>query len=116
MTTPEQCTFTFKGASGRLYTVDGYVSDAAAAAVTFNPNGSAGSTSPQYWRCPEMVTLVDYSQVTGTGVAVGIYMTRDGAIVPGTSMRFANQLNSLAFRPALKVDFPAGALIGATQF
>ena len=116
MATPENGTMTFKGASGRLYTLDVYVSDVAAAAFVWNPNGSAVAGGSTYWRCPENVTLVDYSVATGNTVAVGAYFTRDGATIPGTSLRTANQLNTLAFRPALKIDFPSGCLIGAVQF
>lgn len=116
MVTPENGTLTFKGVSGRLYTIDAYISDVVAAPFTMNPNGAAVAGSSQYWRCPESVTLVDYSIATGNTVSVGAYFTRDGATIPGSSVRSANQLNTLAFRPALKIDFPAGCLIGAIQF
>ena len=114
--TPKNATFTFKGASGRLYQVDAYVSDVANAYLTWNPNGTAGTGTLQYWVAPENVQLVDYSMITGTADTTTLVMLENGAIKPGSAMRYANQLNSLPFRPALNVQFRAGALIGAQQF
>jgi hypothetical protein len=113
---PQNGTATFRGRSGRLYTVDTYVSDVAAAQCTFNPNGAAGTASLTYWRPPEPVQLVDFSVVTGLTDTKGAIALQDAAIIPGGTIRWANQLNTLPFRPALNVAFAAGGLIGLQQF
>lgn len=113
---PQNATATFRGASGKLYTIDQYLSDVANAYTTFNPNGAAGTGTLQYWVAPERVTLVDFSIVTGMTDTKGIVWLASGAVKPGSAVRYANQLNTLPFRPALNVQFNAGELIGAQQF
>jgi len=108
--------FFFQGKSGRVYGVNGYISDVVGATVKFSANGAAGTGSDAYWRAPEPVLLFDASIITGPTVAVGCTMTQDGAAVAGTPLLFGAQLNSLATRGKLAVAFPAGALIGAVQF
>jgi hypothetical protein len=108
--------FVFQGRSGRIYTINAAISDVVGAAVTFNANGAAAAGSNQYWRCPEPVVLTDAAFITGPTVAAGMIMTQDGAVVAGSALLLAGQLNTLATRVALKVAFPAGSLIGATQF
>lgn len=114
--TPKNGTMTFRGASGKLYIVDTYISDVANAYATFNPNGSAGTGTLQYWVAPENVQLVDFSMITGTADTTGVIMLENGAVKAGSSLRYANQLNTLPFRPALNIAFRQGALIGAQQF
>lgn len=116
MVTAENGTLFFRGASGRLYTLDVYVSDVVAAAVTINTNGAAVAGSPAYWIPPEDVALEDYSIVTGNTVAVGVTLEQNGAPRPGTAMRTANHLNTLNNRPKLAVGFPMGCQISARQF
>jgi hypothetical protein len=116
--TPQRAAFTFVGAkTGRVYSIDAYVSDVANAAVTFDPNGSAGASSLQYWQAPasEDVVLIDYAQVTGTADTTTLVLTQGGAIRSGTVLRYTIFLTSIATRPRLSVRFPANALIGAKQ-
>lgn len=113
--TPQRAAFTFLGKSGRVYSIDAYVSDVANAAVTFDPNGTAGASSLQYWQPPEDVTLVDYAQVTGTADTTALVLTQGGAIKAGTVLRYTVFLTSIATRPRLMIAFPANALIGAKQ-
>lgn len=113
---PQNATATFRGQSGKLYTIDQYLSDVANAYTTFNPNGSAGTATLQYWVAPENVTLVDFSIVTGMTDTKGITWLESGAIKAGSSLRYANQLNTLPFRPALSIQFRQGSLVGAQQF
>lgn len=108
--------FVFQGKSGRIYTINGYISDVVAAAVTFNANGAAAAGSLQYWRTPEAVRLFDASFITGPTVSTGMVMTQDGAVIAGSSLLLGAQLNTLANRVPLNITFPAGALIGAIQF
>jgi len=114
--TPKNATFTFIGRSGQRYQLDAYISDVANAAVTFNVNGSAASTSPSFWICPEDVTLIDYSMITGTADTVGLTLTQNQAPRAATAMRYANFLNTIAYRPVLNRSFPGGSQFGANQF
>jgi len=114
--TPQRAALTFIGAkSGRIYSIDSYVSDVANAAVTFDPNGAAGASSLQYWQPPEDVVLIDYAQVTGTADTTALVLTQGGAIKPGTVLRYTVFLTSIATRPKLSIGFPANALVGAKQ-
>lgn len=114
--TPQRAAFSFKGLkTGTAYNIDAYVSDVAAATVRFNPTGTAGTGSPEYWRAPEDVVLVDYAMVTGTADTTSVTLTQDGALRNGTVLRYTVFLTSLNNRPALAIPFPAGALVGALQ-
>lgn len=103
------------GASGKRYAVDVYLPDAVGGIVLFNPTGSASSTSPNYLRLEEDVTVTDVSVITGT-TAVGAAFTVNGAQFAGNSLRYANHLNTLNNRPFVGWKIRAGALIGAVQF
>lgn len=116
--TPQRAALTFVGAkSGRIYSIDAYVSDVANAAVTFDPNGAAGASSLQYWQAPsdEAVVLIDYAMVTGTADTTALVLTQGGAIRPGTVLRYTVFLTTIATRPKLSVVFPANSLVGAKQ-
>lgn len=113
--TPQRAALTFMGKSGRIYSIDSYISDVANASVTFDPNGSAGATSLQYWQPPEDVTLIDYAQVTGTADTTALVLTQGGAIRAGTVLRYTVFLTTINTRPRLNIAFPANALIGAKQ-
>lgn len=112
MATAKNYMATFVGRSGRTYNISGYTADTAAYANTFNPSGAAGSTSLQYWRCPEDVTFVDFSIPTGTTQTSG-YLTENGAIKAGTIIDYVASVSTAPFRPKYNVSFPAGTLIGA---
>ena len=107
--------FTFVGRqSGRVFTVDAYFSDAAAALVTFNPSGLAVAGSPPYWRSPEAVVLVDFAVHTGM-TETGCVMTEDSAVKNGAVLKYVPFLDTIANRPKLNIPFNQGSLIGATQ-
>lgn len=113
--TPRYGTAVFKGASGRVYNVDVYVSDVAGALVNWDAGNGASSTSLNYWKAPEVVTLGDISLASGLADTTNIVMTSDGAQIPGARLRYANYLNSLAFRPAINLSFRAGSNVSAIQ-
>ena len=107
--------YTFLGSSGRVYSVDTYTSDAAAGTLsTFNPSGLAVAGSPQYWRAPERVTLIDFAMHTGT-TQTGVVLTENGAVKNGAVLKYVPFLDTIANRPKLNIPFEAGALIGATS-
>jgi len=103
------------GKSGQTYTVDLYVPDATATKLTFNPSGLAASTSSDYWKAPEDCVMVDIS-TAASPTAVGATMTLSGALYTGKTVRWANQLATLATRMKHKIPIPAGEQVGFLQF
>lgn len=116
MVTPVNGTMTARGNSGRIYQVDFYFSDVVGAAVTFNPNGAAVAASQTYWIPPESVVLTSISQAAGNTVALGMVLAENGAVRPGSTIRLANTVNTLARVPTFAIGFAGGSQIGATQF
>jgi len=113
MASAQNGVYTFVGRSGRVYSVDSYTSDASAGVLsTFNPSGLAVAGSPQYWRAPEQVTLIDFAMHTGT-TQTGVVMTEDGAVKNGAVLKYVPFLDTIANRPKLNIPFNAGSLIGA---
>jgi len=102
---------TFIGTSGRVYNISTYTADTAGVVNTFNPMGVAVAGSPQYWRPPENVSLVDYSIATGTTQTTA-YWTQDGATKAGSVTSYISCLNTLAKRQQFNLAFPAGSLVG----
>jgi len=112
--TPKYGSMTFRGASGKTYSVDIYVSDVDGALITWDGGAGAGSASPDFWTPPEDVVLVDYSQVTGTADTEKIRLTVNGRPTQHV-LRYAIHLTSLATRPRLNVGFRAGSRVAALQ-
>jgi len=108
-------TVIFLGASGKTYSVDVYIPDATGTLLTFNPSGLAATTSPTYWKAPEMCRLIDLSIGTAP-TAVGAALTLTGAVFPGNTVRWANQLQTLANRVKLNIPVKSGEQVGFTQF
>jgi len=113
--TPRYGTAIFRGASGRVYNVDIYLSDVANALGNWDAGNGASSTSLTYWKAPEKVVMIDLSLASGLADTTNVVMVSDGAQVPGARLRYANYLNSLAFRPAINLGFNAGSNISAIQ-
>lgn len=103
------------GRSGRTYSVDMYIPDAVATKVTFNPAGLAASTSDTTWRVPEDITIVDVVAVAAP-TAVGAALNLNGAVQNGGTIRWSNQLTTLANRAKLKIGVRQGDFVGYTQF
>ena len=82
--------------------------------MTFNPAGAAVAGSLPYWKTPEDVTVYDFSIATGTA-CVGCFFNDAGAVINGSVIRYANQLNTLAKRGTLAIKANAGALFGAVS-
>jgi len=113
--TPRYGTAVFKGSSGRVYNVDVYVSDVASALVNWDSGNGATSTSLTYWKAPENCVLIDVSLASGLADTTNVGMVSDGAQVPGARSRYANYLNTLAFRPAINLGFRQGSNVSAIQ-
>lgn len=101
--------------SKRTYTIDLYIPDATATALTFNAAGLAASTSPSTYRVPEDCTIIDVSIGTAP-TAVGAVLNVNGAVANGGTIRWANQLQTLANRQKLAIGIKGGDFIGYTQF
>ena len=112
--TPQYCAFYFIGASGKSYSIDGYVSDVNAAAINLDGGTGAGTGSPTFWIPPENVILKDFSMVTGTADTEKLRLTKDGRPTAHV-VRYGVHLTSLATRPALTIGFPKGCQFGAFQ-
>ena len=108
-------TLTLVGASGRVYTVDCYLPDAAGNQWTFNPNGAAASTSPNTYRIPENCVIYDFSVAASPTATGSVFYNNSGAITGGV-IRHANQLNTLANRQKLKIPLRSGDIISAIEF
>jgi len=101
--------------SGRTYNVDAYFSDVANAPANWDNGSGATSTSLVYYKCPEKMTLIDLSVATGLTDTTNWVLTSDGAIIPGTTIRHANYLNSLNNRPKMSITFMRGSNLGIIQ-
>jgi len=112
--TPQYGQMFFIGQSGKTYGVDIYVSDVNGGLINWDGGAGAGSSSPTYWTAPENVTLVDYSQVTGTADTEKVRLTVNGRPLQ-TILRYAVHLTTLNNRPRLNVGFMKGAQIAAIQ-
>jgi len=103
------------GKSGRVFTVDLYLPDAAATKLGFNSAGLSGTASPTTYRIPEDCQIVDISIGTAP-TAVGCALTVNSGVVNGGAIRWANQLQTLANRLKLKIPLRIGDFIEFTQF
>lgn len=112
MATAVNANLSFVGRSGRTYEISMYTADTAGYVNKFSASTTAGTGSADFWRAPEPVTLVDFSMTTGT-TQTHMVMTEDGAVKNGTILSFVSHVSTAATRPALRIPFPAGALIGA---
>ena len=115
MVTTTLGTATFQGKSGQTYAVDIFISDVVAAPVTFDAGSGASATSLTFWKAPEPVVLVDLSIATGPTVMTSLIPTANGGAIPQNRFRIANFLNTLAFRPAIKMGFNQGSNVGFLQ-
>lgn len=116
MVTPTLGTSTFQGINSKqTYAVDIYISDVVAAPTTWDSGSGASATSLTFWRAPEDVLLVDLSIATGPTVMTSLIPTANGGSIPLNRFRIANFLNTLAFRPAIKMGFKQGSNVGFLQ-
>ena len=108
-------TMVLNGTSGRVYNVNVYVSDVAAAFVTFNANGQAGTGSPSQFIVPEDCVLADISLASGLTDTTLITLQADNATVPGMVIQYADYLNSITTRPSINLGIRAKTQIAWLQ-
>lgn len=112
---PKSGTMSFVGIqTKRTYTIDVYVSDVVAGLVNFDSGAGASATSDTFWIAPENVILKDFSIVTGLTDTKKISIIAN-SVPTGNRLRYANFLNTLAFRPVLQIPFRAGSKVGAAE-
>lgn len=112
--TPQYCQLIFKGASGKTYPTDGYVSDVNGARINFDGGAGAGAATPDFWVAPENVTLIDFSMTTGTADTEKIRLTANGKPTMHV-LRYVIHVSTAPFRPTLNIGFKSGTQISAFQ-
>lgn len=108
-------TITLIGKSRRTYTIDLYLPDATGTAPTYNMVGLASSTSPNSFRIPEDCIIYDIS-VTASPTAVGAVFNVNSGALNGGTVRWSNQLQTLANRQKLNIPLRGGDFLSAIQF
>lgn len=98
--------------NGTTIVLDCQVPDAVASSVTFTATSKAAATSPASFRVPEACVITDFSILTGT-TCTGMNLLVNGTSIP-VQIRFANYLNTLSFRPALRIPLAKGDFLSAT--
>ena len=106
-------TATFIGRSQRTYTKDLYFSDTVNGPVNFDSGGGAAATSGEFTTIPEPCVLADVAIVTGAA-QTRLHVTRNG-VGTGNMLRHTLHLNTLPFRPQLRIPFLAGDQIALIQ-
>lgn len=87
----------------------------AAAFVTFNANGQAGTGSPSQFVVPEDVVLKDISLASGLTDTTLVTLQADNATVPGVVLQYADYLNSIQARPPINLGIRAKTQIAFLQ-
>jgi len=113
MAAPQYGIAIFRGQSGRGYTKDLYISDAAAALVNWDSGAGAGATSETFWTPPENVSLIDVAVHTGM-TQTSARLARNG-VPTGDTIRYEIHLDTLNSRPYLNIPFLAGDRVQLTQ-
>jgi len=101
--------------TGKNYFVDVYHPDATGTRLTFNPSGSAASTSKDTYKFYEDCVIVDMTLATAP-TATGVSLQVDGATINGGSLRYANQLAALPNRIPINIAVRQGQELGGLQF
>lgn len=97
--TPQRGQVRFRGVqSGQPYTYNIYNSDVAAAFVTWNLNGQAGTTNDTYIIAPEDLVLEEMSLVTGIVDTTGLLWYANGAAKAGYIVQWALAISTLQSR------------------
>jgi hypothetical protein len=112
--TPQYATFTFVNTRGHTITVDAYISDVAAALVTFGIGGGSSSSSPTEWKAPEACYLRDVIIVTGLADTTKLQVNRNNNAT-GDILRYALFDDGLATRGPLNIPFNRGDMLTCTQ-
>lgn len=115
--TPQNGTIRLLGVrSGRQYSISIYISDVAAAFVTFSLVGKAASTSVNFLTAPEDVVLADVSIVTGTADTTTLVPWSNDSPIPGGKLiPYAQVLTTIQTRSFPNVGWKSGSKIQFAQ-
>ena len=108
-----QGTVTFVGRSGRTYVKDLYLSDTVNTKINWDSGAGASATSDLDTDFPEPVFLADLAVVTGAA-QTKLHLIRNG-VSTGNFLRHTLHLNTLAFRPQMRIPFAARDRITMVQ-
>lgn len=107
-------TIRLAGRSGRVYSVQGYASDASAVAVKFDETKVPVAGSPDSYTCKEPCTLFDVAFTTDLATPTAVQITRNGSPT-GDIVDVTAQLVSVVSRPNPSIPFAQGDKIGLMQ-
>jgi len=113
MVAAQNGSMTFLGQSNRVYNLSIYISDVAAAKVTFSLDGAAVAGSDTRWILPETATLVDASIVTGLTVTTLKALVNNTPI--GQVLFIPNHINTLATRVSPRITIGGGKELSFVQ-
>lgn len=94
--------------TGKKYAYSIYNSDVAAAFVTWNRMGAAGTGSVTFITAPEDMVLSDVSVVTGIVDTANLLLFIDDGAVPGSLISWANVVNTLQNRQFPRLGISQG--------
>jgi len=110
---PQYGTLTISAGAASI-TVDVYVSDVANAGVTFDSGAGAASGSREYYKTPVSGRITDFSVATGLTDTTKARVSINGSPTKNI-IRWANHINTLAYRVPLNIPVNAGEDIGMVQ-
>jgi len=106
-------TVIFRGRSGRTYVKDLYLDDVAGAPANWDGGAGAAAASPETVTLPEQCYIEDVAIVTGAA-QTKLQVTRNGNST-GDMLRQTLHLNTLAFRPHLRIPLNPGDVVAMIQ-
>ena len=92
-----------------------YISDVVGANVTFEPAGTATSSSQTSFVPSEPMMIYRASIKTGPTVTTGILLNISGSPIPGALVDITTYLSTNPTPPPINIRVPAGLPIGAKQ-
>jgi hypothetical protein len=108
---------TFKGLqTGKIYTPSIYISDVAAALITWNMQGAAAAGSSNQIQFTEDVQLIDIAIISGPTVISGFYWSSAYIPVPSSNQLISTIYTTIQTRSFTPQAFKAGRIVQATQF
>jgi len=109
MATPENSSLVAQSLmTGQTKELSVYASDVPAAYARIEASGSlAGATSPDYYRAPVPMVLVDFSQTTGMTATVGYSVMINGVAI-GHTIDKITHVSTAPQRPKLAIKLNAG--------
>jgi hypothetical protein len=114
MVTATNGTLQLRGVSGKVYSLNIYISDVIGAAVTMSLSGVAGTASQNFYILPENCVITDISVVTGPTVMTNlVFQINDQNI--GIVTPIASVLTTLSTRATPKAPLPGNRKMTIVQ-